>query len=84
MELIFLMVLFTTPDNPKPHFEHDWGPREAPTVEECVKRRDNLHRYLTGVTNPDHTRFKVFCTVTEMHGYDEALQAFFVELSAPI
>lgn len=84
MEMIFLMVLFSTRDNPKPHFEPDWEPRQAATVEQCIERRDKTHQYLTGVTNPAHTRFKVFCTVTEMHGYDEALRAFYVDLSAPI
>ena len=82
MELILLMVLFSTPDSPDPHMMHGFAPRPAQSLEQCLTRRSHTQSYLEANSHPD-VRVKVFCTVTQIHGYDEALAAFRTELGDP-
>ena len=83
MKLILLMVLFSTPNDPTPHMMDGYGPRKMSSVEMCLTRRSHLQSYIEANAHPD-VKAKVFCTVTEIHGYDEALSAFQAELGDPV
>jgi len=73
MTLIFLMVLFVTPDNLTPHQNFGYGPRMAETLEICLNRRTRLQNYLTDQTRNTGVQFEVFCAEFSATGYQEAV-----------
>lgn len=83
MKIVLLMVLFSTPADPEPHMAEGYAPRPAATLEQCLTRRAHLQAYMEA-NLPRGVRFKAFCTVTRIEGYDEALDAFRRALGAPL
>jgi|GEM_PF-3877206 len=74
MDLVMLMVLFSTPAEPAPHTAHGFGPRPMRSVEHCLERRSYAQKYIEGIVS-DGTVFSVFCVTFEAHGYEDARDA---------
>lgn len=80
--MFFLMVFFSTVDQPEPHFEHGYFPREASSLEQCLTWRSQTQTYL-GANLAKGAKAKVFCARAKMDGYIEALASFKAAIGDP-
>lgn len=83
MNLIMLMLLFSTPENVTPHHDPRFGPITMQSVEHCLTRRSFAHKYFKEHLS-EGTRFSAFCVQFEAHGYEEAFDAFRRDVGAPL
>ena len=73
MKIIILITLFSTVDNPAPHFVKEHPMRAMDTMEQCLKTRNFRYNYWE---IPEKVKVTHFCMTLEVQGYDEALEAF--------
>ena len=76
MKMFMLMIMFSTPMEPVPHEEPEWGPRFTTTMDDCLYKRSSTQRYLEHVIQNPHVKFKAFCVEFNAVGYDEAIDSF--------
>lgn len=78
MKFFILIVLFSTPENPEPHFgdPYGFGARQMDSMEKCVKGRDMLRDQLDLMFEDKDIFHSSFCVEAETIGLYEGFTAF--------